>query len=80
MDKQKYLVPRDLTVGQFLYVIRKRMNLGPEVALFLFVEDSHGKSLLPMTGTPILVIEKDHVKADGFVYLTYSGENTFGSS
>ena len=27
IDKRKYLVPNDLTIGQFLYVIRKRMRL-----------------------------------------------------
>ena len=26
IDKQKYLVPADLTVGQFVYVIRKRIK------------------------------------------------------
>ena len=37
IDKNKYLVPFDLTLGQFIYVIRKRMNLKPEKALFLFM-------------------------------------------
>lgn len=27
IDKRKYLVPADLTVGQFVYVIRKRIML-----------------------------------------------------
>jgi GABA(A) receptor-associated protein len=27
IDKKKYLVPADLTVGQFVYVIRKRIKL-----------------------------------------------------
>ena len=26
LDKKKYLVPSDLTVGQFVYVIRKRVK------------------------------------------------------
>jgi GABA(A) receptor-associated protein len=30
IDKKKYLVPMDLTVGQFVYVIRKRIKLSPE--------------------------------------------------
>ena len=29
IDKKKYLVPSDLTVGQFVYVIRKRIKVGP---------------------------------------------------
>ena len=30
LDKHKYLVPKEMTVGQFLYVIRKRLKLKPE--------------------------------------------------
>ena len=47
IDKKKYLVPADLTVGQFHYVIRKRIKLAPEKALFLFCSNSippNGKS------------------------------------
>jgi hypothetical protein len=38
-------VPADLTVGQFVYVIRKRIKLSPEKAIFVFV-----KNVLPPTG------------------------------
>lgn len=38
--QKKYLVPADLTVGQFHYVIRKRIKLAPEKALFLFCSNS----------------------------------------
>ena len=37
LDKKKYLVPSDLTVGQFYFLIRKRIHLRPEDALFFFV-------------------------------------------
>nr|CAH8822033.1 unnamed protein product [Trichobilharzia regenti] len=39
LDKNKYLVPSDLTVGQFYFLIRKRIQLNPEEALFFFVDD-----------------------------------------
>ena len=35
IDKNKYLVPEDLTMAQFLYVVRKRITLSPEEALYL---------------------------------------------
>jgi GABA(A) receptor-associated protein len=41
----RYLVPADLTVGQFVYVVRKRIKLSPEKAIFIFV-----KNILPPTG------------------------------
>ena len=45
IDKKKYLVPADLTVGQFVYVIRKRIELPADKALFLIVNN-----VLPPTG------------------------------
>jgi hypothetical protein len=41
----RYLVPTDLTVWQFVYLVRKRINLGAEKALFIFVNN-----VLPPTG------------------------------
>lgn len=73
IDKRKYLVPADLTVGQFVYVIRKRIRLPAEKAVFIFVND-----ILPPTAALMSVIYKEHKDPDGFLYITYSGENTFG--
>ncbi|XP_026433679.1 autophagy-related protein 8f-like [Papaver somniferum] len=38
-DKKKYLVPADLTVEQFVYVIRKRIKFSAEKAIFIFVDN-----------------------------------------
>lgn len=73
IDKKKYLVPSDLTVGQFVYVIRKRIELPPEKAIFLFVNN-----MLPPTASLMGAIYEEHKDEDGFLYITYSGENTFG--
>ncbi|GMI73567.1 autophagy 8f [Hibiscus trionum] len=75
IDKKKYLVPADLTVGQFVYVIRKRIRLSAEKAIFIFVD-----SVLPPTGAIMSTIYDEKKDEDGFLYVTYSGENTFGSS
>ena len=40
IDKSKYLVPKDMTMGQFLFVVRKRIKLGPEQALFITVNST----------------------------------------
>ncbi|KAF3335548.1 autophagy-related protein 8g-like protein [Carex littledalei] len=74
IDKKKYLVPSDLTLGQFVYVIRKRINLSAEKAIFMFVDN-----VLPPTGTIISKLYEDKKDADGFLYFIYSGENTFGA-
>eukprot|EP00744_Colponema_vietnamica_P000179 GILI01000325.1.p1 GENE.GILI01000325.1~~GILI01000325.1.p1 ORF type:complete len:121 (-),score=40.35 GILI01000325.1:206-568(-) len=73
IDKKKYLVPSDLTVGQFVYVIRKRIKLSPEKAIFIFVNNT-----LPPTAALMSSIYEQQKDEDGFLYVTYSGENTFG--
>ncbi|KAK8547109.1 hypothetical protein V6N13_099851 [Hibiscus sabdariffa] len=73
IDKKKYLVPADLTVGQFVYVVRKRIKLSPEKAIFIFV-----KNILPPTAAMLSAIYEENKDEDGFLYMTYSGENTFG--
>jgi len=73
IDKKKYLVPGDLTVAQFVYVIRKRINVNPEQAIFMFI-----KNVLPPSAALMSEVYDDHKDKDGFLYITYSGEHTFG--
>ena len=73
IDKKKYLVPADLTVGQFIYVIRKRIKLPPEKAIFIFVDN-----VIPPTASLMSAVYEVQRDEDGFLYVTYSGENTFG--
>lgn len=73
IDKRKFLVPSDLTVAQFMYIIRKRIQLAPEKAMFLFVN-----RMLPTTSSTMGIIYDEHKDEDGFLYIAYSGENTFG--
>lgn len=74
IDKKKYLVPNDITVGQFVYIIRKRIDLTSEKAIFLFTE----KHTIPPTSSLISEIYEQYKNEDNFLYLVYAGENTFG--
>lgn len=73
IDKCKYLVPGDLTIGQFIYVIRKRIKLSQEKAIFVFVNNT-----LPPTSALISQIYREHKDYDLFLYMKYTGESTFG--
>jgi GABA(A) receptor-associated protein len=73
IDKNKFLVPNDLTVGQFVYVIRKRIKLNQNEALFIYVNN-----ILPSTNILLSQLYETNKNIDGFLYITYSGENTFG--
>jgi GABA(A) receptor-associated protein len=74
IDKEKFLVPGDLTVSQFLFVLRNRMKLSSEKALFIFIGGT-----LPITSSLMRELYAYHKDNDGFMYAVYSGENTFGS-
>jgi GABA(A) receptor-associated protein len=73
IDKKKYLVPHDLSLGQFVFVIRKRIKLPADQALFIFINNT-----MPPAAALMSQVYKDHADSDGFLYLTYSGESTFG--
>ncbi|KAN0040265.1 hypothetical protein ACTA71_012155 [Dictyostelium dimigraforme] len=74
IDKKKYLVPADITVGKFVYEIRKHMTkVSAEKAIYLFVNNT-----IPPTAALISQIYERYKDEDGFLYITYSGENTFG--
>lgn len=73
IDKEKYLIPNDLTVGQFVYVIRKRLRLPAEKAIFLFVG-----GILPTISDSMNNLYNRYFDDDGFLYITYSEENVFG--
>ena len=73
IDKKKYLVPTDLTVGQFMYVVRKRISLSPEKAIFFFINNN-----IPSTNTLMGNIYQQNKDSDGFLYINYCSENTFG--
>ena len=74
IDKQKYLVPGDVTLSQFIFIIRRRLSLDSDQALFLFV-----KGVLPTTGVLMRELYSQYKDSDGFLYIEYCGENVFGS-
>lgn len=73
IDKNKFLAPEDLTVGQFISIIRKRIQLAESEAMYIFVNDT-----LPPTSASLINIYSKHKDEDGFLYITYCAENVFG--
>ncbi|KAB2056614.1 hypothetical protein ERO13_A11G106500v2 [Gossypium hirsutum] len=73
MEKKKYLVPRDMSVGQFIHILSLRLRLSPGKALFVFV-----KNTLPQTATLMDSLYESFKEDDGFLYMCYSSEKTFG--
>ncbi|XP_057424064.1 autophagy-related protein 8i-like [Lotus japonicus] len=74
LGKRKYLVPRDLSVGHFIHILSSRLSLPPGKALFVFV-----KNTLPQTASMMDSVYRSFRDEDGFLYMYYSTEKTFGS-
>lgn len=76
IDKRKFLIPRDLLVSQLNYIVRQKITLTPEKALFLYF----GNKGNIMTSGNMLLSEAYELykEKDGILYATYSLENTFG--
>ena len=73
IDKKKYLVPKTLSFSQFIYIIRKRIKINESEALFVFVNNKIAPSNLS-----IETIYNKSKDEDGFLYVIYTNENTFG--
>jgi GABA(A) receptor-associated protein len=73
IDKNKYLVPSDLTIGQFIFVIKKRLKVSSEVALFFLINEN-----ICSNSELLSTIYEKNKQNDGFLYIGYAGENTFG--
>ena len=71
--KKKYLIDQDMTLGQVMYIIRKRVKIDEKKAIFLFVEN-----VLAPNGTRMGELYKEHARPDGLLYITYRAESTFG--
>ncbi|KAK9202035.1 hypothetical protein WN944_017244 [Citrus x changshan-huyou] len=69
----RFLVPRDMSVGQFIHILSSRLHLTPGKALFVFVKDT-----LPQTATLMDSVYESFKDEDGFLYMCYSSEKTFG--
>lgn len=73
IDKSKYITPRDLTLLQLQQIIRKRVRFPAEKALFMFINNK----IYPITAV-VGTIYDTNKDVDGFLYVTYCQESTFG--
>jgi GABA(A) receptor-associated protein len=73
LTKHKFLVPTDITVGQFVFIIRKNLKLDADQGIFIFVGNT-----LPPTAKLMSEIYREHGDEDGFLYVAFSYESVFG--
>ncbi len=75
IDRKKFLAPNDITVAKFLIEIRKHVQLDASDTIWIFV----GGRTIPQPAMTMAQLYENHKDEDGFLYIVYSGENTFGA-
>ncbi|KAG5853095.1 microtubule-associated proteins 1A/1B light chain 3C [Anguilla rostrata] len=74
LDKTKFLVPFELTMGQFLALLRSKIDLDSTQALYLLVSERSMSCMAASMGE----VYSQHRDLDGFLYLTYASQDMFG--
>ena len=77
IKKRKFIVDENLTLGQLLFVIRKRCDLNQSEALFIFIIYPENTYTLPILGKTIGEVYGTS-SIDGFLRIIISKEETFG--
>ena len=75
VKKIKYLVPIDMPVTQFSFLIRRGINLSAECALYLLADGTYS---LAGNKTMREVYEAHKDPQDGLLYIMYSEEERWG--
>jgi hypothetical protein len=73
IDRHKYLVPKDITFSTFTCIIRQRLKLKPDEAIFIMVNNTLVNQSEIMSS-----IYKKYKSNNGSLHLVYSTESTFG--
>ncbi|CAH6421247.1 Autophagy protein Atg8 ubiquitin [uncultured virus] len=74
LDINKYLINKEITIGQFLHVIRKKLGLSLNESLFLFVNNKY----IPKTEETLENIYNKYLDQDNFLYISYTPNNKLG--
>jgi len=75
ITQNKFLVPYDITVAQFLYMLREKVLMTPTESIFVFF----GKRKEIMPSNMIIREIYDRLKDDDdMLYAFYAKENVFG--
>ena len=78
ISQTKFLVPSDREMAQFVSAIRKHIAVTPEQALFVLVATLDNSMIMPQPSATMGQLYQRHKQPDGFLYVRYALENTFG--
>lgn len=79
---QNFLVPSQLTIGDFMVILRRKIKLEAYESIYIFIqpnqEVSKTKLIMPPTSSTIGQIYHDHHDDKLLLKLIWARENTFG--
>lgn len=81
LDRYKFLISKDMTVGHFMHVIRKRMSMKSDKALYILVQkdpSNPNDAILPPASRVMSDLYDEMRAHDGILYATYALEATYG--
>lgn len=73
IDRNKYLIEKDMMISNVIYIIRQRIKLSSKKAMFVFINNT-----IPPTSMTIGQLYSNEKSDNGMLYITYKCENTFG--
>ncbi len=77
LNRSKFIVPKDISVGAFLGHIHNEAKVRPEEAIFIFCGSDSG--ILVPTSSNMNDVYQKYKDDDGFLYITAALESTFGA-
>ena len=74
LEKTKFMFPKDLSMGLVMKFVRDRLPLSPNESLYFFVNET----VLVSASTTVGEVYQMYAEEDGFVYMTFASQETFG--
>lgn len=70
----KYLICDNMSVGKLLYTIRMNTGIKSSEAIFMYINNN----FIPSSNELLKKIYETNMDEDGYLYIRYARENTFG--
>ena len=80
IHKTKFLVPRDMTVNQFHFILKRMINIDETRAMYLMADNNKSYKMLLLNKTMEECYNSYHDKKDNFLYIYYLSEIVNGSN
>ncbi len=77
IDRTKYLIPVEMTISNILILIRQKIILNENQSIYIIANCNNSTIVLNPTQS-LEYVYNTYKSNDGFLYLEYCGENTFG--